>query len=555
MKCNKCNKPGHFARDCRVRLVKQVEIMSEESVEPESEDADSDKSEHTNPEIGVEHLTFDTTDLYFPPVEDSASIMAISLDIEQGLDIEVVKADASLPQRWDPSKKLGHVVDARLLSSKPDRGKAYTAGESRFTTVLYEGKPVQILLDSGAECSIVSKKLMDRLNPKWEDDMLPISGIKFKSCSSPLEEMGIIETDLIFPHLKESVKIRPEFVVCRKANIDHFILGNEYFKMYGIDINNSKGTFFTIGGDNQKKKFLFDRGLVKYKLTTREKLAEAAHQADDGDLDLESVLSDTDCIQKIFKKDKQHATDADLESIHFSEAKVGKLLDPGQVEQLKDLCFKFKDCFATEDQPLSLIKGHEFDIELTADQPYPPALRKPPYPLSPRGKEALTTLLDSLLKLAVIRKVEPNEEVDITTAVVIAWHNGKPRLVGDFRALNSYSTVFRYPMPRIWQALVNIKEANYITGMDCLKGFHQEAASPRARRLLRIICHLGVFEYLRMPFGVKNAPAYFQFMMDQEFGQFIREGWLIVYIDDIIVATKEWEEHLTKLTLVFKKLL
>ena len=355
LKCNKCNKPGHFARDCRVRPVKQVEIMSEESVEQESEDADSDNSEHTNPEIGVKHLTFDTTDLYFPPVEDSASIMAISLDIEEGVDIEVVKADASLPQRWDPSKKLGHVVDARLLSSKPDRGKAYTAGESRFTTVLYEGKPVQILLDSGAECSIVSKRLMDRLNPKWEDDMLPISGIKFKSCSSPLEEMGIIETDLIFPHLKESVKIRPEFVVCRKANIDHFILGNEYFKMYGIDINNSKGTFFTIGGDNQKKKFLFDRGLVKYKLTTREKLAEAAHQADDGDLDLESVSSDTDCIQKIFKKDKQHATDADLESIHFSEAKVGRLLDPEQVEQLKDLCFKFKDCFATEDQPLSLI--------------------------------------------------------------------------------------------------------------------------------------------------------------------------------------------------------
>ena len=85
-----------------------------------------------------------------PPVEDSADCLVISLDIEGGLDIEVVKAEASLPQRWDPSKKLGHVVEARLMSSTTDRGKAYTAGESRFTSVLYEGKPVQILLDSGA---------------------------------------------------------------------------------------------------------------------------------------------------------------------------------------------------------------------------------------------------------------------------------------------------------------------------------------------------------------------------------------------------------------------
>ena len=47
--------------------MKQVEITSEESVEQESEDTDSDNLEHTNPDIGVEHLTFDTTDLYFPP--------------------------------------------------------------------------------------------------------------------------------------------------------------------------------------------------------------------------------------------------------------------------------------------------------------------------------------------------------------------------------------------------------------------------------------------------------------------------------------------------------
>ena len=92
--------------------------------------------------------------------------------------------------------------------------------------------------------------------------------------------------------------------------------------------------------------------------------------------------------------------------------------------------------------------------------------------------------------------------MEITTPVIIAWHNDKSRMVGDFRALNNYTVPDRYPIPRIAETLTNIAKARYITSMDALKGFHQNRVSERARKYLRIITHKGVYEYLRMPFGI-----------------------------------------------------
>ncbi|MBW0571504.1 hypothetical protein O181_111219 [Austropuccinia psidii MF-1] len=79
--------------------------------------------------------------------------------------------------------------------------------------------------------------------------------------------------------------------------------------------------------------------------------------------------------------------------------------------------------------------------------------------------------------------------------------------------------------------------------MDCMKGFHQNGVKPNSLKSLRIICHIGIYEYTRMPFGIKNAPAHFQRMMDTLFQDGILEGWMVVYIDDIIIYSETWEDH------------
>ncbi|MBW0529911.1 hypothetical protein O181_069626 [Austropuccinia psidii MF-1] len=107
-------------------------------------------------------------------------------------------------------------------------------------------------------------------------------------------------------------------------------------------------------------------------------------------------------------------------------------------------------------------------------------------------------------------------------------------MVGDFRALNTYTIPDRYPIPRIHETLTQLSQAKFITAMDALKGFHQNVLTDNAKKLLRIIVYCGIYEYLRMPFCIKNAPSHYQ--MNTISPEKLSEGWLIIDITDIIVC-------------------
>ncbi|MBW0486185.1 hypothetical protein O181_025900 [Austropuccinia psidii MF-1] len=89
--------------------------------------------------------------------------------------------------------------------------------------------------------------------------------------------------------------------------------------------------------------------------------------------------------------------------------------------------------------------------------------------------------------------------------------------------------------------------------MDALKGFHQNILTPRAKKLLRIITHCGIYEYLGMPFGIKNAPSHYERMMNKIFPTELSEGWLIIDIYDIIICSDSCSLHLERLARVIHK--
>ncbi|MBW0461861.1 hypothetical protein O181_001576 [Austropuccinia psidii MF-1] len=148
------------------------------------------------------------------------------------------------------------------------------------------------------------------------------------------------------------------------------------------------------------------------------------------------------------------------------------------------------------------------------------------------------------MKLGVLRSAGHNEEAEVTNPVIITWHNDKSRMVGNFRALNTYTTPDWFPIPRVHETLTQFSKAIFITSMHALKGFQQNVLTPHARKLLRIIFHCGIYEYLRMTFGIKNAPSHYQRMMNTIFPHELSEGWLIIYIDDIIICSETWKLHL-----------
>ncbi|MBW0482273.1 hypothetical protein O181_021988 [Austropuccinia psidii MF-1] len=157
------------------------------------------------------------------------------------------------------------------------------------------------------------------------------------------------------------------------------------------------------------------------------------------------------------------------------------------------------------------------------------------------------------MDLGVLRKVGHRAQVEVTTHVIITWHNGKLRMVGDVRALDTYTTPDRYPIIRIHEKLTQLSQAKFITAMDATKGFHQNVLADSSKKLLKIIVHCAIYEYLRMPFGIKNAPSHYQRIMNTIFTEELSEGWLIIYIDDITVYSETCENHFERLERVLQK--
>ncbi|MBW0561858.1 hypothetical protein O181_101573 [Austropuccinia psidii MF-1] len=127
-------------------------------------------------------------------------------------------------------------------------------------------------------------------------------------------------------------------------------------------------------------------------------------------------------------------------------------------------------------------------------------------------------------------------------------------MVGDIRALNTYTIPERYPIPRIHLTLTQLSQARFITAMDALKGFHKNFSTDDSKKLLRIIAHCVIFEYLRTPFVIRNAPSHYQRMMNTIFPEELSEGWVIIHIDDIIFCSETWDSRLLRLERVLQKI-
>ncbi|MBW0540495.1 hypothetical protein O181_080210 [Austropuccinia psidii MF-1] len=237
----------------------------------------------------------------------------------------------------------------------------------------------------------------------------------------------------------------------------------------------------------------------------------------------------------------------------FREGQFSTTLTSKQKLSLSKILRKKRPAFAIGEAPIGKIRGHDTELYLEVERLYPPMLKRPPYPKILETRKEIEKHINELLEMDVIRKIGYSEIVEITTPVLITWRDGKSRLCGDFRALNNYTKANRYPMPRILHALDKLAKAKYITKRDFMKGFHHNEVKTNSMKLPRIIHHMGIYEYTRMPFGIKNSPSHFQRMMDTIFQEEILEGWMVVYIDDIIIYSETWEDHVQYLQRVLCK--
>ena len=136
--------------------------------------------------------------------------------------------------------------------------------------------------------------------------------------------------------------------------------------------------------------------------------------------------------------------------------------------------------------------------------------------------------------------------------VTVRKPDGTAMLCVDFKKINSVMRQDTFYMPRVEEVLEGVGKASFISKLDLTKGYYQIRMRDSDICKTAFICHRGKYEFLRMPFRVKNAPAVFQELMQSLFSSY--NTFCTPYMDDIIVYSDTWSDHLSHIQKVLDKL-
>ena len=215
-------------------------------------------------------------------------------------------------------------------------------------------------------------------------------------------------------------------------------------------------------------------------------------------------------------------------------------------ERLRNLLTNYEDVFSRDEYDLGSTNIVQHHIDTGDNRPFRQPLRPQPRAQLP----VIDRLLDEMQQQGVI---QPCQSEWASNIVLVKKKDGSIRFCVDYRKLNSLTTKDAYPLPRVDICLNTLSGAAWYSTFDLRSGFHQVAMDPRDANKTTFVCHRGTYRFPKMPFGLCNAPATFQRLMDTVLSGLNYEVCL-AYLDDIIVFSHDLDTHLQRLELLFTRL-
>lgn len=209
---------------------------------------------------------------------------------------------------------------------------------------------------------------------------------------------------------------------------------------------------------------------------------------------------------------------------------------------------QFRDCFAQNTCELGKINIAEMHIRLSDDEP----ITYRPYRLSFTERETVRNIVQDLLENWIIQESTSPYSSPI---LLVKKKNGETRMCVDYRKLDANTIKDRYPLPRVDKYVDRIQSSNYFTTLDLASGYHQIAMAAESIHKTAFITPDGHYEYLRMPFGLVNAPAVFQSAINTILGN-ARFSTVLAYLDDILLPSVDFNkgvESLKSILEMFRK--
>ena len=171
-----------------------------------------------------------------------------------------------------------------------------------------------------------------------------------------------------------------------------------------------------------------------------------------------------------------------------------------------------------------------------------------PYPIAMKNYQWVKEEIEKLLTAKVIHSSQSSWSAPI---IVIPRGDGGKRLVIDYWALNKVSRKFTWPMPKVEDIFSKLNGVKYFSSLDLRAGYHHIPLDKSSIPKTAFNSPFGKYEYVKVPFGLAQAPAYFQELMTGILKDF---NFAIAYLDNIIIFSRTVEEHLSHIKKAFEKL-
>ena len=267
-------------------------------------------------------------------------------------------------------------------------------------------------------------------------------------------------------------------------------------------------------------------------------------------LGLESPSHSESCVGQVAEKEEDTESEVrlgnDQQPIKLQNSQI--LNDLGtklshlplvQRKELAEVITQYREVFPDVPSKTNLI---EHDVDVGDSAP----IKQHPYRLSPMKKELLDKEVQYMLKNDIIEESQSNWS---SPCILVPKHDGGFRFCTDFRKVNDKTKSDSFPIPRIADCIDQIGNAKFVSTFDMLKGYWQVPLTQRAREISAFVTPSGLYQYKVMPFGMKNAPATFQRMVNK----LVRdidgcEG----YIDDVVIYSDNWSDHIRQIKRFFQ---
>ncbi|GBN48694.1 Retrovirus-related Pol polyprotein from transposon 17.6 [Araneus ventricosus] len=221
-------------------------------------------------------------------------------------------------------------------------------------------------------------------------------------------------------------------------------------------------------------------------------------------------------------------------------------LEDEQKLRVMNLLSKYNSVFALNISDLGQCDLIKHEIHLS-DQI---SIRQKPYRVPYHLKPEIRSQINVLLEAGII---QPSTSSFSAPVILVKKSDGSYRLVADLRKLNAKTVPDNYPLPNLTEMIDNLSGAKFFSTLDLTSGFHQMVMHPDHTKYTAIATEFGLFEYKRLPFGLRNASESFQRLMNLVLAG-LSEFQISCYIDDLVIAAGSFDEHLSKLEMVFQRL-